>query len=297
MEIIMIKNFSKWVLAAVLYTILFILVNALLPFSQEFKEMGSSGSGDPTALLFIFFSSAWTCFTIFFIIRNANCCGIKLFISILCVMFFVQYFMTQIETLFFGWAFSVLTKSDTVLIMLAGLFPLLGTVALLVKFFQNKNVIYQKQKIEIKGIMIKLTLIGIIYLCVYMIFGYFVAWQFDELRLFYTGSTEKLSFFEQMTNNIKTNTIIIPFQILRGIMFGMAIIPIKKMVNKNKITFIINVCLIYLCTAIVLIIPNGLFPDEVRIAHLVEMCSSMLLFGIIVGNIIWKKNGKQKNCA
>jgi len=121
-----------------------------------------------------------------------------------------------------------------------------------------------------------------------MIFGYFVAWQFEELRLFYTGSIEKLSFFGQMANIAKTNPITFPFQILRGILFGAAVIPIINMI-KNKSVFIINVCLIYLCTAIVLIIPNVLFPDIVRIAHLIEMFSSMLLFGIIAGIIMWKK--------
>ena len=51
--------------------------------------------------------------------------------------------------------------------------------------------------------------------------------------------------------------------------------------------FIISVCLIYLSTAIVLIIPNVLFPEKVKIAHLIEMSSSMLIFGVIVGNILW----------
>jgi hypothetical protein len=201
--------------------------------------------------------------------------------------------MTQIETLFFGDAFTVLTKLDIILIMVAGLFPLLGTIPLLVKFFQNKKIVYEKTKVDIRDIVVKLGIIGIIYLCVYMIFGYFIAWQFEELRLFYSGSTEKLDFWGQMANNIKTNPRIIPFQILRGIMFGMAIIPIKNMLNGNKIIFIISVCLIYLCTAIVLIIPNVLFPDRVRIAHLIEMFSSMLFFGIIVGNIIWCNKNKK----
>ena len=163
-------------------------------------------------------------------------------------------------------------------------------------FFQNKNVLYEEDKICIKDILIKLGIIGIIYLCVYMLFGYFVAWQFEELRLFYSGSTEKLSFWGQMGNNMRTNPIIIPFQIIRGILFGAAIIPIKNIVNKNKTIFTISVCLIYLCTAIVLIIPNALFPDKVRIAHLIEMCSSMLLFGIIVGNIMWYNKSK-KTCT
>jgi len=260
--------------------------NALLPFSQGFKELGSSG--DPMALLFLLISSAWTCFAIYFVIKHTEYYGKKLFINLLFVLFFIQFFMTQIETLFFGNAFTVITKLDIILIMFAGLFPLLGAIALLVKFFQNKNVVCEKVKINVKDTVLRLGIIGIIYLCVYMVFGYFVAWQFEELRLFYSGSTERLSFWSQMANNIKTNPIIIPFQIVRGILFGLAIIPIKNMVNKNKIVFIISVCLIYLCTAIVLIIPNVLFPDTVRIAHLIEMSSSMLLLGIIVGNILWE---------
>ena len=82
----------------------------------------------------------------------------------------------------------------------------------------------------------------------------------------------------------------IQIQIIRGILFGLAILPIKNMVNRHKIVFIISVCLIYLCTAIVLIIPNVLFPDIVRIAHLIEMSSSMLSFGIIVGYILYGNN-------
>ena len=267
--------------------------NALLPFSQGFKELGSSA--DPMALLFLLVSSAWTCFAIYFVVKHTEYYGKKLFINLFFVLFFIQCFMTQIETLFFGNAFTAITKLDIILIMFAGLFPLLGAIALLVKFFQNKNDVCETVKINVKDITIKLGIIGIIYLCVYMVFGYFVAWQFEELRLFYTGSTEKLSFWGQMANNIKTNPIIIPFQIIRGTLFGLAIIPIKNMVNKNKIAFIISVCLIYLCTAVVLIIPNALFPDMVRIAHLIEMSSSMLLFGIIVGYILFENNKSEKN--
>jgi hypothetical protein len=202
--------------------------------------------------------------------------------------------MTQIETLFFGDAFTVLTKLDIILLMLAGLFPLLGTIPLLILFFQNKNDVYEKHTVNIKKMIVKLGIIGVIYLCVYFAFGYFVAWQFEELRIFYSGSAEKLSFFEQLANNVKANPVIFPFQILRGILFGCFVIPLIHMVTKSKLVFISSVCLAYLCTAIVLLIPNVLFPDMVRIGHFIEMTSSMLLFGIIVGNIFWKDTRKNK---
>ena len=290
----MVKVVFKLFLATIVFMVLFMVVNAILPFSQDFKELGSSE--DPMGLLYMLISSAWTCFAIYFIIKNTSYSGVKLFLNVLFVMFFIQYFMTQIETLFFGSAFTALSIMDIILIMFAGLLPLLGVVPLMVKLFSNKNVVFEKINLCIKDIIVKMGIIGIIYLCVYMIFGYFVAWQFEELRLFYTGSTEKLSFFGQMMNNIKTNPVIIPFQILRGILFGLAIIPIRNMINNSKNVFIISVCLIYLCTAIILIIPNVLFPDIVRIAHLIEMFSSMLLFGFIVGIILWNAKNK-KTCT
>jgi len=280
-----IKTLFKLMLCIIVYVIVFIAANALMPFSQGFKELAASGNS--SGILFILVFAAWVCFTIFFIIRNTHRYGTKLFIIIVFVVFFIQSFMTQIETMFFGSAFPAFPKLDIVLVTIAGLFPVLAVVALLVKFFQNKDFVSETNKISLKSTLIRLGVIGIIYLFVYMFFGYFVAWQFEELRVFYSGSPEKLSFWGQMVNNFKTTPIIFPFQIIRGILFGAAIIPIRNMVNQNKITFIISVCLLYLCTAIQLIIPNVLFPDTVRIAHLVEMSSSMTLFGVIVGNILW----------
>ena len=83
----MIKTFFKLTLATVLYIVLFMLVNALMPFS-EFKEMGTSGN--PAALLFLLISSSWACFAIYFVIKHSNYCGVKLFVILLCVMFFIQ---------------------------------------------------------------------------------------------------------------------------------------------------------------------------------------------------------------
>ncbi|MDR0442896.1 MAG: hypothetical protein LBH44_05780 [Treponema sp.] len=281
------KTTLKLLFCSIVYTIVFVAANVAMPFSPEFKELGASGG--LTGLVFMLLNAVWICFAIYFIIRHTHYRGIKLFINLLFAMFFVAMFMTQIETLLFGAAFPVLTKPDIMLIMAAGLFPLLATIPLLMKFFQNKDNVIEKEKIDIKNIAIKLGIIGIVYCCVYMLFGYFVAWQFEELRIFYTGSPEKLSFWGKIVDNIKTNPEIFPFQILRGILFGIFVLPLQFMLNKSKTVFITGVSLVYLCTAVVLIIPNPLFPDAVRFGHLIEMTSSMLVFGIITGNILWWK--------
>ena len=286
----MIKKIFKLLLCVTVYTIVFSLTNAVLPFSQRFKELRPPEN--QAALLFLLINAAWVCFTAYYIIRHSYLSRKKLFLNTVFVVFFVQSFMMQIETALFGYAFSVLTRLDYILITLAGLPPVLAAVLLLVIFFQNKNIEDEKTDVNVKSILKKLGIIGIIYVCVYMLFGYFVAWQFEELRLFYSGSPEKLSFWRQLANNFKTNPLIYPFQILRGILFGVFVLPLKFMI-KGKNAFRISVCLVYLCTAMLLVIPNPLFPDMVRIAHLLEMTSSMLLFGIIAGSILQDRTSKR----
>jgi len=133
-------------------------VNALMPYSPDFKELGASG--DPMGLLFMLVNSAWSCFTIYFIIRHTQYRGKILFFNLLFIMFFVQCFMTQIETLFFGSAFPVLTKLDILLIMIASLVPLLAVIPLIMKFFISKteNVVRYGHLIEM---LISMLLFGI----------------------------------------------------------------------------------------------------------------------------------------
>jgi len=284
----MLKTFFKLLLSTIVYTIIYILANVGMPYSQGLKDLGSSD--DPLGMVYLLIVSAFVCFTIYFIIRHSRLHGQKLFLNLVFVLFFVHLFMAQIETLYFGYAFPALTTLDVVLIMVAGLIPLLVTVPLMIKFFQNKDVTTERMEMNIQSLLIKLGVLGIIYTCNYMIFGYFVAWQFEELRIFYSGSSEKLNFWTHLSNN---DLQLYFFQILRGILFGAFVIPLKNMI-RTKMAFITSVCLVYLYLAIVLILPVAFFPDRVRLGHLLEMTSSMLLFGIIAGNILWENQRKKQ---
>ena len=281
----MLKNLMKFISLIIVYSLVFMIINLILPFSDGFKEMNSSSN--PFTLIFLLISSAWTCFVICYIIKKSNWNGIKITLSVIGMVFFIQYFMTQIETLLFGHAFEVLTTFDVLNIMIAGLVPIIVIVPLAVKFFQNKSGDNSFEMISIPKIALKLVIIGIIYMFVYFIFGYFVAWQFEELRFFYSGSTVLIGFIDQIMVNFNSNPFIFPFQIFRGILFGIAAVPLLMMFKNNKNYFFISLCLLYLCSAIVLIIPNPLFPDAVRYGHLIEMVSSMFVFALITGFILW----------
>ena len=73
--------------------------------------------------------------------------------------------------------------------------------------------------------------------------------------------------------------------IVNTIIFMIANIALPFSQGLNEVNSSINMM------AIDLIMPNALLPTNIRMAHLIEMTISMIIFGIIVGNIMW---GKQK---
>jgi hypothetical protein len=257
------------------------VAGAIMSYSQGFKEFGVDASDNSFTLLFMLINSAWICFTIYFIVKNTHSSKKKLFFYIVFALFFVNSVMMQIETLLFRGAFPILTILDIILIMITSIFPLLATTPLIIKFFQNKESVDSVIDIDKKSLILKLGIIGIVYSCLYYLFGYFVVMRlfFDAAQPFYA---------ETIAGETGVNFTFFPIQIIRGILFGIFVLPMKNMFEK-KITFIVSVSLVYLCTAVQLIIPNPLMPDIIRMAHLIEISGSMLLFGIIVGNILWGK--------
>ena len=280
------RKFLKLLLIVFAYTVLYMVTNAVLPFSEAF--MGLSANGSPLSAVFLFTNSLFVCFTISFITKNSSWRGIKRVVGISAVVFMVISFMTQIETLFFGEAFAVLTKMDVVYIMLAQLPSIIAATLLSVRFFGEKVPrTRENAAISFSALIPRIALIGVIYVAIYFLFGYFVAWQFEEVRIFYSGSAENAGFIGQLMNNLRDNAIIYPFQFIRGVVFAICVLPLLYMMRGKKVIFMVSVCLVYLCTAIMLIIPNPLFPDAVRLAHFAEMASSMLCFGLVAGYILY----------
>ncbi len=278
------KKFFKFMLVVFVYSVLYTLPNMFLPFSQAFKSVNSSAA-DPLSAVFLMVISVFNCFLLHFLVSRSSWRGAKRIAGIVFSVFMVASFMTQIETLFFGGAFEALTTGDVLLIMLAPLPSIVAATLLLVKFYGRKEASPEAGSLPIVPLIKRIAVLGAVYAVVYFLFGYFVAWQFEDLRVFYSGSAVDAGFIGQLMNN---ELIIYPFQYLRGLMFVSFTLPLLSMLRKNKKAFLISVCLVYLTTAIVLVIPNPLFPDTVRWAHFAEMLSSMLLFGIITGYVLYK---------
>jgi hypothetical protein len=271
---------------SLLATIIYIIGSSLLPFSDFFKE--AVNDSDPVNLIYLLIVHTWITATVFYIGKKSDWNFNWLLFSLAFVYLAIYSFMTQIEVIFFNDTFKMLSKLDGWLIMLANFIPLIVIIPLTLKI-AVRGVFGTKPKISLKfsTILGKVVLLAVIYVCIYFLFGYFIAWQFADLREFYSGASEKESFIRVMAGNFQ-NSHIVPFQFLRGVLFATFILPVVLMFRDKSQELLVSLVLIYTTTAIVLIIPNFLFPDTVRWVHFIEMSSSMTLFSVITW-LVWRK--------
>lgn len=213
--------------------------------------------------------------------------GYKLAAVSFIVFWGVQYFMTQIETLYFNdsvkMPISQVIKVVTSGAIYAAIFSLLA-VLILGKFkkeanFPNADI---KIKVSINNIIPNMIILSFIYVIIYFGFGYFVAWQFADLRYFYTGSTSIVNILQHMSNQFKQDPVLILFQFFRGFLWSsLAVIIIYSLSIKKWAAYITTGLLFSILITTPLIFPNAYMPAPVRLAHSFELSTSMLTFGVI----------------
>ena len=217
--------------------------------------------------------------------------GSKLVLAIFITVFGVQFFMTQIETLWFNQGIQM-PVNGILAILFSGALMALGVAFLGVKLIkQNSGEADDLSSLYFlpitRSLMLKiLPLVLIVYPMLYFIAGYFIAWQFEALRQFYTHSTAKVSFFAQLFEGI-TNGLY-GFQIIRAILwivFAYLIVSfLSAHRSRNAVLIGLSFSLLF-CTQ--LFIPNPFMPSEIALVHFLETTLSNFIWGFLAAWLIW----------
>lgn len=129
----------------------------------------------------------------------------------------------------------------------------------------------------------KLAVIAVVYVILYFTFGYLIAWRSPAVREYYGGIDEG-AFFAQMRAVARDTPWLIPFQVLRGVLWALIAVPVMRLIKGpwQEAALILGVLFGIVMTA-PLLLPNPYMPDAVRMAHLVETGTSNFLFGVLIG--------------
>lgn len=217
-----------------------------------------------------------------FFLTHARWRGWRLVLALGIIYFGIDTFMPQLETLFFGEAMKI--DNDLILkIILSGFITTVLLAPLAVLIFRKMKGASTNLSFHFDTTLYwKLPILAIIYIFLYLTFGYFVAWQSPAVRIYYTGSAELLSFSQHMSNLFTHDWNLITLQFIRGLLWAGLVLLILQCCNGKKWELaLLSGLLLGLLLTVQLFLPNPLMPQPVRMVHFVETSTSTFLFGVI----------------
>jgi len=210
--------------------------------------------------------------------------GWKLIGTVFLIYFGITTFMTQIETVvFLQYLVDIVPTEDTFNLFFNGavtaaiLAPI--TVVIHGKYFYSEEGIEQSAKIVMntRKWIVKLALVALIYVIIYIFFGALV---FKPLA----GAA-----FDEYYAGLQMPAWIFPFQLIRGILFAFLAFPVIRMIKGSFWETGWTVSLLYSVLLASLLLPHNEFmPATIRFPHMIELFTSMFLFGWIVTKIFYQ---------
>lgn len=210
-------------------------------------------------------------------------------------VFGIQFFLTQMETVFFLDAIGM-TGAQVAAVLLTGLTMALVTVS--VSLAAER--IYKKKasqtpyipRLVTKGwLRPVLILTVIVYPLLYLVFGHFIAWQNPDLRVFYTGSDELRPFTSQIIDSFIGEGLY-PFQVLRGFLWVLVALPLIGMLGVSPGRIVLFALANALIPASMLLLPNPFMPASVAVSHLYETASSNFVWGLAMAMLLGRQVGQ-----
>lgn len=223
-----------------------------------------------------------------YILIRSRWFGLKLAIAIVIVVFGLMTFVTQLESLLFLRSHisgNILFKIFFSGFIMAGLFAplaviIMGKLKPEIEFTRNPHLI-----MSIPEWIWKLVAIGVSYVLVYTVFGYFVAWKSPAVQEYY-GGFDSGNFFTHIANRWHATPHMFFFQFGRGLLWMLFALPVIRMHKGMKWEISLTIALLLAIWSLQLFMLNPFMPPEVARVHLVEIFSSNFIFGWVVGLLL-----------
>jgi hypothetical protein len=216
--------------------------------------------------------------------------GLTLVAALVVLQFGVETVQTQLETACFRSAFPV---PDAVLwgIVMAGALRALMFAPVAVLLMGRMRRAAEVTRSAQTGTASRsrttagIVALSLLYVVLYFVFGYFIAWQSPDVRTFYTRSDRIVPFLAHMVSVNRSSPGLLAFQFFRGLIWcALAMLIVAMMKGRAPWEPSLATALVFgVLPTVQLLLPNPLMPESVRLPHFAEVTSSMLLFGAVAG--------------
>src|SRR5438552_2551625 len=250
------------------------------------RGIAPPSSADGSAAISLVVVCALETIVVSYLILRSRWAGWRLMLAIFVVFYGVSTFMGQTESAVF---LSQLPAGMVPRLFLMGLLITAPFSALAVIILGKRNTEltndqrHPRLSVPVSSWSWKLAVIAVAYVILYFTFGYFIAWRNPEVREYY-GGADAGSFLAQMQSVVRDTPWLIPFQILRAMLWVSIALPIVRMLKGDwrETALALGITFAVLMNAQLLLL-NPYMPEPVRMAHLLETVSCNFIFGVLVG--------------
>jgi hypothetical protein len=212
---------------------------------------------------------------------------LKLIAALVFTFYGLMTFISQIETV-------VYLRAKMPPGLIKNLFVMGAVVALLfiplavliMRKIRGPEQPHAERALTLKSLAARFGTLAILYVVLYYLFGYYVAWQNPEVRLYYSGTTELKSLYQQMISNVTGPPWMLPFQFGRGLLWALFAYPVVRMLNTTRIEAAAIIAALFGVGSFALLIANPQMPASVAHSHFWETLWCDLLLGAIVGWVL-----------
>ncbi len=221
------------------------------------------------------------------IIQSSRWRGLKLIAALVFTFYGLMTFISQIETIAYLRAKMPPGLIKNLFVMGAVVAVLFVPVAVLIMGKIRGPEQPQAERVPtLKSQAARFCILAIVYVVVYYLFGYYLAWQNPELRLYYSRTTELKSFYQMMRPTVTGTPWMLAFQFGRGLLWALFAYPVVRMLNSRRIETAGIIAALFGVWSFVLLMPNPLMPASVAHSHFWETLWCDLLLGAIVGWVL-----------
>lgn len=231
-----------------------------------------------------------------FWIQRCTLSGFGLIAAVFVVFFNCLTIMPQSDTFLFLRDSESIIRTAAVMGFCVSLVFAMATVPVFWRW-RNRKIASASKLLEgltMSGFFWRLMLCSVGYLVLYVVFGYYVAWQNPELRALYGGDENQLLGFWERVLTPPTSNRVIPFQFLRGIAWTILCLGMIRFSvgSRWSLAIVIGLVLAVVMNA-QLLFPNPIMSENVRLTHLFETATSNFLFGFFcVWVLTWKPTSR-----
>jgi len=300
----MVKFLAKTPLLAIIYAAILSFIAIFIPPSEAFAETLAEFQMPYTGYLFTVVYGLYVSILLAALYHFSKHRGFKLMLLLLLPVLFTQCVVPMLGQVLYGEATGVMSGSDSLMELAKRAGAVIFVMLLAALLFKrplkdgeeekpkpkkplpkNKKqepteVTYKIKKIDLA---VKMLVLPVVYCVLYFLVWYFVLWQSEAARVYYSGDPELRSFVTEIVYMLLENVRLVPLALLKGLLLAFCMIPLLKELEANRILFIGTTIALFLGPAVHMLIPSPLMPESVRIAHLIELSVIAVLYGALAG--------------